>query len=53
MSGCCETSGTSCKTSRGFFTKEEKIEMLSEHKVNLEKEVKGISERIEELKKGS
>ena len=34
---------------RSFLTKEEKVQMLSEYKKNLEQEVKGISERITEL----
>ena len=37
--------------SRGFFTKEEKIEMLKEYKDSLEKEAKGVGERIKELEK--
>ena len=36
---------------RGFFTKEERIEMLSEYQKELENEVKGVSERIKELEK--
>ena len=34
---------------RGFLTKEEKIESLKEYKEALEKEAKGVSERIDEL----
>ena len=34
---------------RGFLTKEEKVELLKEYKENLEKEAKGVSERIKEL----
>jgi len=41
--GCCGT--------RNFFTKEEKVEMLKEHKEGLEKEAKGVGERIKELEK--
>ena len=37
---------------RSFLTKEEKIEMLKEHKEAIENEVKGISEHISELEKG-
>ena len=45
MYGCdCGNSG------RGFLTKEEKAELLEEYKENLEKELKGVSERIKELK---
>lgn len=36
---------------RRFFTKEERIQMLEEYKVWLEKERQGVEERIEELKK--
>ena len=39
--------------SRGFLTKEEKIEMLKEYKESLEKEAKGVSERIREMERGS
>jgi len=47
MEGCgCGTYGM-----REFFTKEEKIEMLKEYKESLEKEAKGVSERIKELEK--
>ncbi len=35
----------------GFLTKEEKIEMLKEYKESLEKEAKGVQERIKELEK--
>ena len=41
MNGCCKT--------RSFFTKEERIEMLREHKDALEKEAKGVGEKIKEL----
>lgn len=37
---------------RGFLTKDEKLEMLKEYKENLEKEAKGVAERIKELEKG-
>ncbi len=36
---------------RSFLTKSEKIEMLKEYKENLDSEVKGVAERIEELEK--
>ncbi len=38
---------------RGFLTKEERIEILSEYKEQLEKEAKGVDERIKELKKNA
>jgi hypothetical protein len=34
---------------RSFLTKEEKLAMLKEYKEDLEKEVKGVEERIMEL----
>ena len=43
MQGCCG--------SRSFFTKEEKLEMLKEYKESLEKEAKGVAERIKQLQK--
>jgi hypothetical protein len=43
MNGCCGT--------RGFLTKEEKLEMLEEYQKQLELEAKGVSERIKELKR--
>lgn len=43
--GCC--SGEM----RQFFTADEKIEMLEDYKEQLEREAKGIEERIKELKK--
>lgn len=36
---------------RSFLTKEEKVEMLKEYQEALEKEAKGVAERIEELQK--
>jgi len=36
---------------RNFLTNDEKVEMLKEHKSNLENEVKGITQRISELEK--
>jgi len=48
---CCDV-GYSCSTSqRNFLTKEEKVEMLRDYKATLEKEVKGITEKISSLKK--
>ena len=35
--------------SRSFLTREEKVDLLKEYKSDLEKEVKGVSERINEL----
>ena len=43
--------GTNCCGPRHFLTKEEKVEMLKEYKSDLEKEAKGVGERIVELKK--
>jgi len=37
--------------SRRFFTREEKLEMLREYQEALEKEVRGVKERIAELEK--
>ena len=45
---CCETGYM-----RNFLTKEEKVEMLKEYKESLEKEAKGVSERIKELEKAN
>jgi len=36
---------------RRFLTKQEKIEWLEEYKSSLEKELAGVSERIQELKR--
>ena len=36
---------------RQFLTKEEKLEWLEDYKSNLEKELQGVTERIQELKK--
>lgn len=36
---------------RSFLTREEKIEMLNDYKEALEKEAKGVTERIKELQK--
>lgn len=40
-----------CSPARGFLTREEKIELLQEYKDDLEKEAKGVAERITELEK--
>jgi hypothetical protein len=42
---CC---GGSCGP-RNFLTKDEKVEMLKEYKEQLDKESKGVAERIKEL----
>lgn len=42
-----------CYDVRSFLTKEEKIDMLKEYKESLEKEAKGVSERIKELEKNN
>ena len=39
-----------CYGGRRFLTKEERIEWLQEYKSSLESELKGVSERIAELK---
>jgi hypothetical protein len=36
---------------RSFLTKAEKVEMLSEYKDTLEKELQGVKERIKDLEK--
>ena len=46
MYGCCSSE-------RSFLTKEEKVEMLKEYKETLEKEAKGVGERIKELEKNN
>ena len=38
---------------RGFLTKDEKVELLKEYKEDLEKEAKGVAERIKELEKNN
>ena len=40
-----------CGSARSFFTKEEKIESLKEYQDSLEKEAKGVAERIKQLQK--
>ena len=42
-----------CSGARSFLTKEEKLEMLREYKQGLEKEAKGVAERIKELEKNN
>mgnify|MGYP001562128867 CR=1 FL=1 len=38
---------------RGFFTKEEKLEMLKEYKDSLEQETKGVAERIKQTERNN
>ena len=45
----CEGNG-SCGP-RYFLTREERVEILEEYKESLEKEAKGVAERIKELEK--
>ena len=47
MQGHCDCSGY-CSP-RSFLTKDEKIQILEEYQENLEKEAKGVAERIKEL----
>ena len=42
-----------CYGTRGFLTKEEKIEMLKEYHESLKQEAKGVEERIRELQKNN
>jgi hypothetical protein len=44
--GCC---GTGSYGGRSFLTKEERLAMLKEYKADLEKETKGVEERIKEI----
>lgn len=45
--GCC--SGAGGHAGRSFLTKEERLAMLKEYRDDLQKEVKGVEERIKEL----
>ena len=51
--GCgCNYSGINAvgvQKSRSFLTREEKVDLLKEYRIDLEREVKGVSERIKEL----
>ncbi|MFP4189538.1 MAG: hypothetical protein ACLFNK_02775 [Candidatus Woesearchaeota archaeon] len=52
---CCgdeqkNTCGCHTIVPRNFLTKEEKIEQLKEYKEELEKELKGVQESIDELR---
>ena len=49
----CGTVGCRCFKFRGFLTREEKISILRDYKKALEKEVKGIKERIRELERNN
>ena len=49
----CDCNSSSCGEYRSFLTKEEKIEMLREYQETLEKEAKGVAERIKELQKNN
>ncbi len=40
-----------CEHGRRFLTREEKIKHLEEYKEYLEQEARGVTERIDELKK--
>lgn len=42
-----------CGFGRQYLTKEEKVEWLEDYKSNLEKELQGVKERIEELKQAA
>lgn len=42
-----------CCGYRNYYTKEEKMEMLKDYKEQLEKEAKGVAERIKELEKAN
>lgn len=48
--GKCD-SNSCCSSNRHFITKDEKIEMLKEYKEQLDKESKGVTERIKDLEK--
>jgi hypothetical protein len=49
--GYCGTGscGTDFQKARNFLTKEERVALLREYKDDLEKETKGVTERIKEL----
>ena len=51
MYGGCDCGGF--EEPRKFLTKEEKIELLKEYKESLDKEAKGVEERIRELQKNN
>jgi hypothetical protein len=47
--GSCGCSGIDVRRARSFLTREEKVSMLKEYKDDLEKEIRGIAERIKDL----
>jgi hypothetical protein len=47
--GCCGNGGAM----RSFLTKQEKVEMLKEYRDSLEREAKGVGERIKELERNA
>ena len=47
--GCCSSEAEN----RNFLTREEKIELLKEYKDSLDKEAKGVQERIKDLEKAN
>ncbi len=49
----CECEGGSWSGMRNFLTKEEKIEILKEYKEKLDKEAKGVAEKIKELQQNN
>lgn len=54
MDGSCNCSGYGFAYGmRSFLTKEEKVELLKEYKEALEKEAKGVGERIKEIEKNN
>jgi uncharacterized protein (DUF2164 family) len=52
MNGHCDSENCS-PYGRSFFSREEKIQMLKEYKDYLEKEAKGVSEKIKDLEKAA
>jgi len=42
-----------CNGGRRFYTKEERLEWLEDYKGDLENELKGVTERIAELKQSA
>lgn len=49
----CNNYSMSWNGARNFLTKEEKIEILKEYKEKLEKEAKGVGERIKEIQQNN
>lgn len=53
--GCCESTPVCCSPSgfaRRFVSNKEKHECLEQYKEQLEKEIAGVDERIQELEAG-